>query len=88
MLRFDESFLHILILVFFYMKLIDILDILHKSGLAGSRSEARRNVEQGGVSVDGNAVNDVKAVFTKESLQGEGVVVKRGKKKFVKVIAK
>ena len=67
---------------------IDILDILHKSGLAGSRSEARRNVEQGGVSVDGNAVNDVKAVFTKESLQGEGVVVKRGKKKFVKVIAK
>ena len=67
---------------------IDILDILHKSGLAGSRSEARRNVEQGGVSVDGNAVNDVKAVFAKESLEGEGVVVKRGKKKFVKVIAK
>ena len=67
---------------------IDILDILHKSGLAGSRSEARRNVEQGGVSVDGKAVNDVKAVFAKESLQGEGVVVKRGKKKFVKVIAK
>ena len=67
---------------------IDILDILHKSGLAGSRSEARRNVEQGGVSVDGNAVNDVKAVFAKEGLEGEGVVVKRGKKKFVKVIAK
>lgn len=67
---------------------IDILDILHKSGLVGSRSEARRNVEQGGVSVDGNAVNDVKAVFAKESLEGEGVVVKRGKKKFVKVIAK
>ena len=67
---------------------IDILDILHKSGLAGSRSEARRNVEQGGVSVDGNAVNDVKAVFAKESLEDEGVVVKRGKKKFVKVIAK
>ena len=67
---------------------IDILDILHKSGLAGSRSEARRNVEQGGVSVDGDAVNDVKAVFAKESLEGEGVVVKRGKKKFVKVIAK
>ncbi len=67
---------------------IDILGILHKSGLAASRSEARRNVEQGGVSVDGNAVNDVKAVFTKEQLSGDGVVVKRGKKKFVKVIAK
>ena len=72
----------------FRERTIDILDILHKSGLAGSRSEARRNVEQGGVSVDGNAVNDVKAVFAKESLEGEGVVVKRGKKKFVKVIAK
>ena len=67
---------------------IDILGILHKSGLASSRSEARRNVEQGGVSVAGNSVNDVKAVFTKEELSGDGVVVKRGKKKFVKVIAK
>lgn len=67
---------------------IDILGILHKSGLAASRSEARRNVEQGGVSVDGGAVNDVKAVFSKEQLGGEGVVVKRGKKKFVKVVAK
>ncbi|WP_077609635.1 tyrosine--tRNA ligase [Clostridium sp. Marseille-P2415] len=67
---------------------VDILTILQKSGLAPTRSEARRNVEQGGVTVEGEAVSDVKAVFAKEQLSGEGVVVKRGKKKFVKVIAK
>ena len=67
---------------------IDILSLLQKSGLAPSRSEARRNVEQGGVSVDGEPVKDVKAVFTKEQLSGEGLVVKRGKKNFKKVIAK
>lgn len=67
---------------------IDILSILHKSGLAASRSEARRNVEQGGVSVDGEPVKDSKAVFTKEQLSGDGLVVKRGKKKFVKVLSR
>ena len=65
---------------------IDILTILQKSGLAPSRSEARRNVEQGGVAVDGEAVKDSKAVFTKAQLSGVGIVVKRGKKNFKKVI--
>ncbi len=67
---------------------IDILTILQKSGLAPSRSEARRNVEQGGVSVEGEPVSDLKAVFSKEQLSGEGAVVRRGKKKFVKVVVK
>ncbi len=67
---------------------IDILSILQKSGLAVSRSEARRNVEQGGVSVDGNQLKDIKAVFTKEQLSGDGVVLKRGKKNFKKVVLK
>ena len=67
---------------------IDILSILQKSGLAPSRSEARRNVEQGGVSVDGNQVKDIKTVFTKDQLSGEGMVVKRGKKNFKKVVLK
>ncbi|MCB7317186.1 tyrosine--tRNA ligase [Lacrimispora sp. 210928-DFI.3.58] len=67
---------------------IDILTILHKSGLAASRSEARRNVEQGGVSVDGTQVKDIKACFSKEQFAGEGLVVKRGKKNFMKVIVK
>jgi len=67
---------------------IDILAILQKSGLAPTRSEARRNVEQGGVTVEGEAVSDVKAVFAKEQFSGDGMIVKRGKKKFVRVILK
>ena len=67
---------------------VDILTIVQKSGLAPTRSEARRNVEQGGVTVEGEAVTDVKTLFTKEQLSGEGVVVKRGKKKFVRVFVK
>ncbi|WP_312502312.1 tyrosine--tRNA ligase [Lacrimispora sp.] len=67
---------------------IDILSILQKSGLAPTRSEARRNVEQGGVTVEGETVSDVKAVFAKEQFSGDGMIVKRGKKKFVRVIVK
>lgn len=67
---------------------IDILSVLHKSSLSASRSEARRNVEQGGVSVDGEAVKDVKAVYARSQFEGEGMVFKRGKKKFVKVVVK
>ncbi len=66
----------------------DILTIVQKSGLAPSRSEARRNVEQGGVTVEGEVVTDVKTLFSKEQLSGEGIVVKRGKKKFVRVVVK
>ena len=67
---------------------IDILSIVQKSGLCGSRSEARRNVEQGGVSVAGEAVKDIKTVYTKEQLSGDGIVVKRGKKNFRRVTVK
>ena len=67
---------------------IDILTVLTKSGLAASRSEARRNVEQGGVSADGTQIKDIKAVFAKELFAGDGVVIKRGKKNFKKVILK
>ena len=67
---------------------IDILSILQKSGLSASRSEARRNVEQGGVSVDGEPVKDIKAAYTKEQLSDGGIVVKRGKKNFRRVSVK
>ena len=63
----------------------DIVTILHKSGLVGTRSDGRRAVEQGGVSVDGEKVTDFKATFTPDAIKGEGIVVKRGKKKFCKV---
>ncbi|MBD5541170.1 MAG: tyrosine--tRNA ligase [Lachnospiraceae bacterium] len=65
---------------------IDILSILVKSGLVPTRNEGRRAVEQGGVSVDGEKVGDIKATFTKEQLSGDGLVVKRGKKNFRKVV--
>ena len=64
---------------------IDILSILVKSGLAPSRSEARRNVTQGGVEVDGDKVSDINASFSKERFT-DGVVVKRGKKNFKRVV--
>ncbi len=67
---------------------IDILSIVQKSGLCASRSEARRNVEQGGVSVDGEIVKNIKTVYTKEQLSGDGIVVKRGKKNFRRVTVK
>ena len=66
---------------------IDIISILHKSGLVPSRSEGRRAVEQGGVSVDGEKVTDFTKVYTAEEI-GEGIVVKRGKKNFRKVVVK
>ncbi len=68
--------------------LMDILGVLTSSGLAGSRSEARRNVEQGGVSVDGVSVKDVKQTYSREDFAGEGKVVKRGKKNFMRVFVK
>ena len=67
---------------------IDILSMLAKSGLVASKSEGRRAVQQGGVAVDGEKVTDIAQTYTKETLSGEGVVLKKGKKNFRKVIAK
>jgi tyrosyl-tRNA synthetase len=64
---------------------VDILTVVHKSGLCASRSEARRNVQQGGVTIDGEKVADIATSYTVEQLQA-GLVVKRGKKNFKKVI--
>ncbi|MGO5051509.1 tyrosine--tRNA ligase [Lachnospiraceae bacterium LCP25S3_G4] len=65
---------------------IDILNLLLKSGLVPSKSEARRAVEQGGVSVDGEKVMDIKATFSSSTFSGEGIVVKRGKKNFRRIL--
>ncbi len=66
---------------------VDVITLLVKSGLVPSRSEGRRAIEQGGVSVDGNKVTDLKAAYTKEQIAA-GFVLKRGKKKFVRIIGK
>ena len=60
---------------------VDILTILVKAGLEKSRGDARRDVNQGGVTVDGEKVTDFKAVFSKDDLK-DGKLVKRGKKSF------
>ncbi|MCH5267819.1 MAG: tyrosine--tRNA ligase [Lachnospiraceae bacterium] len=65
---------------------IGILKLMVKAGLATSNGEARRNVEQGGVSVDGEKVTDVKMLVSKEQIGTDGIVIKRGKKKFMKVV--
>ena len=67
--------------------IIDIGSILVKAGLVPSKSEARRAIEQGGVSVDNEKVTDFKKTFTKAEL-ADGKVFRRGKKSFKKVIAK
>jgi len=65
---------------------IDVLAVLVKAGLNPSRSEARRAVEQGGVTVDGEKCTDVKTLFAKADL-ADGKVFRRGKKAFMKVVA-
>ena len=64
---------------------IDILTLLAKTGLVPSKSEARRAVEQGGVTFDGEKVADIKAAYAPEAF-ADGAVVKRGKKNFMKVV--
>ncbi len=64
---------------------IDIMALLVSAGLATSRSDARRAVEQGGVTVADVKISDIKTVYTPEQFAGEGLIAKRGKKKFVKV---
>ena len=71
-----------------YNDKLDIMAVLVKASLCESRSDARRAVQQGGVSVDGEKVTDISTSYTLVEFAGEGKVVKRGKKKFAKVISK
>ena len=67
---------------------MDIMAVLVKAELATTRSDARRAVQQGGVTVDGEKVTDIAASYKLDDFAGEGKIVKRGKKKFAKLIAK
>lgn len=67
---------------------IDLISMLVKTGLVPTRSEGRRAIEQGGVSIDGEKITDVKYVVAKDALAGDGIVLKKGKKKFNKIVAK
>ena len=66
---------------------IDLNSLLVLGKMVPSKSEGRRAIEQGGVSVDGEKVTDVRALITKEQLAG-GILVKRGKKSFNKFLLK
>ena len=67
---------------------IDILTLLVKSTLVPSKSEGRRAVQQGGVAVDGEKVEDIATTFTKADFEGEGKILRRGKKNFRKIVLK
>lgn len=64
----------------------DIITLLHSSGLVSTRSEGRRAVEQGGVSIDGNKITDFNYSISPERLKGDGIILKKGKKKFCKIV--
>ena len=64
---------------------IGILDLMMKCKLAPSKKEARRLVEQGGVEANGEKVADVAASYTAADFQGDGLMLKKGKKVFHRV---
>ena len=67
---------------------VDLITMLCKAELVPSRSEARRAIEQGGVSIDGEKITDIHHQVERASIPAEGLVLKRGKKKFRKIIAR
>ena len=66
---------------------IDIMTALVKTGLCASKSEARRNIQQGGVSVNDEKIADISVSYDADTLKN-GIVIKRGKKNFNKLILK
>ena len=66
---------------------LDIISILVKAGLCDSRGDGRRNIQQGGVSVADEKVTDISTKYTLDDFKGEGLIIRRGKKKFAKVVA-
>ena len=65
---------------------VDVISMLVKSGLVASRSEGRRAIEQGGVAIDGEKVTDIYAAIAEDAIPEEGIVLKRGKKNFRKIV--
>jgi tyrosyl-tRNA synthetase len=64
---------------------IDLISLLVKAELAGTRSEGRRAIQQGGVSVDGEKISDIKYEVKRESIGEDGILLKKGKKSFKKI---
>ena len=64
---------------------MDIMTVLVRSGLCVSKSEARRNIQQGGVTVNDEKITDISKSFGADELK-KGIIVRRGKKNYIKVI--
>lgn len=64
---------------------ITIAELLLLSGLCSSKSDARRNIEQGGVEAAGIKMTDGNQIFPADRLLGEGIIIKKGKKHFHRV---
>jgi len=62
-----------------------IMELLVQSKLATSKSEARRLIEQGGITIDGNKVNNINQLIAFDDIK-KGLLIKKGKKVFVKVL--
>ena len=67
---------------------LDIMAVLVKASLCESRSDARRAVQQGGVTVADAKVTDITTSYDASAFEGDGLIVKRGKKKFAKLVMK
>ena len=65
---------------------IDIISLICKAGVVTSRSEARRAVEQGGITLDGEKITDISTSISRDKFGNEGIILKKGKKVFNKIL--
>ena len=70
----------------YHSTVIDLISLLVKGGLVATRNEGRRSIEQGGVTVNDEVIRDIRKLFSGEELQKEGVLIRKGKKNFKKII--
>ena len=64
---------------------IGAMDLLVKTGLVKSKSEARRTIQQGGLTINDTKVTDVYAAYGADAFAGDGMIIRKGKKSFRKV---
>jgi tyrosyl-tRNA synthetase len=67
---------------------LDLIGAMVAAGLVPTRSEGRRAIEQGGVTVNDEKITDIKTTYEMEQFDGDGLIIRRGKKNFKKVIMK
>ena len=67
---------------------IDLIGILVKAGLVPTRSEGRRAIEQGGVTVNDDKITDIKKAYTLDEIADKDFIVRRGKKNYKKIVVK